>query len=168
MLFDRHVPQLGWLLCVFLTHVATLLSSSLLAVFGRLQSAIFGKQFFFFYSIYNINSHGVQTTDPFLINMLNMFLTWLIVVLLLLQTMQHRHRCFFTQSCPVWCKMRVAFYANWPTQKMILSSECKRALLSTIGGECPWHVRKRFPNFAQQRVNIEITLMINITWSRSR
>ena len=50
---------------------------------------------FFMCSICNINSCSIQTTDPFLINMLNMFLMWLIVVLLLLQTMQHRHRCCF-------------------------------------------------------------------------
>ena len=50
---------------------------------------------FFVCSICNINSHGIQTTVPFLINMLTVFLMWLIVVLLLLQTMQHRHRCCF-------------------------------------------------------------------------
>ena len=60
---------------------------------------------FFMCSICDTKSFCIQTTDPFLINMLNTFLMWLIVVLLLLQMMQHRHHCCFVfffvkNKCP--------------------------------------------------------------------
>ena len=50
---------------------------------------------FFMCKICDTNSSCIQTTDPHLINMLVIFLIWFVVVLLLLQTMQHRHRCCF-------------------------------------------------------------------------
>ena len=98
--------------------------------------------------------------------MLTVFPMWLIVVLSLLQTMQHRHRCCFAQSCPVWHKMHAAFCANWPSQKMVLGLKHKQNWVRVFGGECPWHARKRFPKKSHSIVFIDIMLMINIRGSR--
>ena len=167
MLFDWCAPQLGWLLCFFWMCVVTLLSSLLLAVFVCWQSTIFGKQFFFFCSIFDTNCCGIQTTNPCLINMLTVFPMWLFVVLLLLQTMQHCHCCCFAQSCPVWHKMRAAFCTNWPSQKMVLGLKHKQNWVRVFGGECPWHARKRFPKNGYSIMLIDIMLMINIRGSQS-
>ena len=69
---------------------------------------------FFMHWICNTNSSCIQTTDPHSINMLTFFLIWFVVVLLLLQTMQHRHRCcfsiFFLEMKKIWHKMHTAFH----------------------------------------------------------
>ena len=146
--------------------VATLLLLSSSAVFVCWQSTVFGKQFFFFRSIFDTNCHSIQTTNPCLINMLTVFPMWLFVVLLLLQTMQHCHCCCFAQSCPVWHKMHAVFCANRPSQKMVLGLKHKQNWVRVFGGECPWHARKRFPKKSYSIVFIDIMLMINIRGSR--